>query len=58
MKLKKKSKNRIKKIGKMIRNLHAEPEIFTYVKLYQALQELHFHAEYRLVCRVCSAILE
>lgn len=57
MKLKKESKQRIKEIDKMIRNLHAEPEIFSYVKLYQALQELHFWRRYKLVCMVCDAIL-
>lgn len=52
------SKKMIKEFGKEIRELPATPEILTYGKLYQALQELHFQGRYDLVKKICSALMD
>lgn len=54
-KRKKESKERIQEIEKKIQDLPMIPTTFTYIKVYQALQELHFHGEYELVNRICDA---
>lgn len=57
-KLKKESRKGIRKVEKMLRNLPVDPQTFTYVKMLQVLEELHFHHEYSNVCRICDALLK
>ena len=39
----------------IIRPTPVTPTSFTYVSLFQALQELHFQGEYDLVIGICDA---
>lgn len=53
--LKEESKKKIREIEKKIQDLPMIPTTFTYIKVYQALQELHFHEKYEIVNRICDA---
>lgn len=55
-KLRKKSRKKIREIGKLFRNLPAISESATYMKLYQVLQELHFLEDYKLANLICDAL--
>ena len=57
MKLKKISRKRIREVQKMIQELPTTPKIFTYVRIYQSLQELHFQGKYELANSICDALL-
>ena len=58
MKKSKKAEKKLQKVDRKFRNLLLLPDAFTYIKLYQSLQELYFQKKYKLVIDTCDAILE
>lgn len=57
MKMKKRSRNKIREVQKMIQDLPMTAEMLPYVSIYQSLQELHFRGKYELVDSLCNALL-
>lgn len=41
----------------MLRTFHAEPNVFVYMNLYQAMQGLYFQGKYDCVSKLCDALL-
>lgn len=56
--IKKVSKKKIQKVERVFRNLLAEPQVHTYMMIYQALEELYFQEQYKLVIQICEVILK
>lgn len=56
--IKRAAEKKIRKAEKVIRTLPVSPQVFTYVKLYQVMQELHFQGNYKWVLRLCDIVLE
>lgn len=56
--IKKISKKKIQKVERVFRNLLAEPQVHTYMMIYQALEELYFQGKYNLVVQICNVLLE
>lgn len=56
--IKKVSKKKIQKVERVFRNLLAEPQVHTYMTMYQVLEELHFQEQYKLVIQICEVILK
>lgn len=52
------SKVLIRKAEKAIQNLPVTPQVHTYVKMYQVLEELHFQGEYKLASEICNVLLK
>lgn len=57
MKVKKRSRRKIREVQRMIQELPTTPDVLTYVRIHQSLQELYFQGKYELVCDICDALL-
>lgn len=57
MKLKKRSRKKIREVREIIQDLPMTAEMLPYISIYQSLQELYFQGEYEIVDNLCDALL-
>ena len=51
------SRNRIRKVEEMLKTLPVTPDTYSYIKMYQVIQELHYQGKYQLTCKLCNVLL-
>lgn len=52
------SEQKIRELGKEFSKLPITPNTYTYINLYNTLQQFHFQGKYQIVIDICNLILE